>query len=162
MTKIDRDKLSVAAEFAVASELGRRNIYAQPTYGDQKRTDLLIFGTAGTPLLIEVKGKQSRQWPNCLGIPNSRWILVLVDFAGKSETERPDFYILTAQDWLDFVRAEIKRHRKGGRTVELGPDQVPVWPDQVKNGKVYRGMGVEVRHVSQLRECWWKVVDALK
>jgi len=35
--------VGTAAEFAVASELGRRNVYAQPTFGHLKRTDLLII-----------------------------------------------------------------------------------------------------------------------
>jgi hypothetical protein len=41
---ISRNTLGLAAEFAVASELCRRNVYAQLTLGHQKRTDLLIFG----------------------------------------------------------------------------------------------------------------------
>ena len=41
---ISKSNLGIAAEFAVASELGRRDIFAQPTFGHQKRTDLLIFG----------------------------------------------------------------------------------------------------------------------
>lgn len=54
--------VSVAAEFAIASELGRRNIYAQPTFGHLKRTDLLVFvkGKNGRPIRIEAKGKQSQ------------------------------------------------------------------------------------------------------
>jgi len=37
MDKIEGDMLSIAVEFAVASELGRRNIYAQPTCGHLKK-----------------------------------------------------------------------------------------------------------------------------
>lgn len=40
-TLIDRTLLGVAGEFSVATELCRRNIYAQPTFGNQKRVDLL-------------------------------------------------------------------------------------------------------------------------
>ena len=95
--KIARSTIGLAAEFAVASELGRRNIYAQPTFGHQKRTDLLIFGKDNELLKVEVKGKQGREWPNCKGIYGRNVILVFVDFAGKSEFERPDFYILDAK-----------------------------------------------------------------
>jgi len=42
MSKINKDILGLAAEFAVASELCRRNIYAQLTLGLRKRTDILI------------------------------------------------------------------------------------------------------------------------
>ena len=41
--KIDKSILGVAGEFAVASELCKRNIYAQLTLGNQKRVDLLVF-----------------------------------------------------------------------------------------------------------------------
>lgn len=58
MEIVNRDNLGLAAEFAVASELGRRNIYAQPTFGHRKRTDLLILSEEGKLLRIEVKGKQ--------------------------------------------------------------------------------------------------------
>ena len=83
MEIMDKDKVGIAAEFAVASELARRNIYAQPTFGHLKRTDLLILANSGSLLRIEAKGKQGSQWPNCKGISDSKSILVLVDFAKK-------------------------------------------------------------------------------
>jgi hypothetical protein len=55
--KIDSETVGIAAEFAVASELARRNISAQPTFGHQKRTDLLVFGKNNRPIRIEAKGK---------------------------------------------------------------------------------------------------------
>jgi hypothetical protein len=60
---ISQKTLGLAAEFAVASELCRRNIYAQLTLGHQKRTDLLLFGPNDKLLRIEVKGKQGRDFP---------------------------------------------------------------------------------------------------
>ena len=42
-SKIDKTILGVAGEYYVAAELGRRNVYAQLTLGNQKRVDLLIF-----------------------------------------------------------------------------------------------------------------------
>ena len=56
--------VGLAAEFAVASELCRREISAQLTFGHLKRTDLLIFSEGGSVLRIEVKGKQAREGPN--------------------------------------------------------------------------------------------------
>jgi hypothetical protein len=160
MMKIDSDMLSVAAEFAVASELGRRNIYAQPTFSHQKRTDLLIFGKKGSLLRLEVKGKQSNEWPNCNGIADSKSILVLVDFAGKPDTERPDFYILTMEEWVDFVKEEIRK--RPGQTIVLSPDNVPVWSNQVKNGKPYRGIGIKGNDVRNHKEKWNKIMEALE
>ena len=65
-------------------------MYAQPTFGHFKRTDLLISGEKGTPLRIEVKGKQGDQWPNCKGIPDDKSILMLADFEGINDTQHPD------------------------------------------------------------------------
>lgn len=158
--KTDPEMIGVAAEFAVASELGRRNVYAQPTFGHLKRTDLLIFGKSERPIRIEAKGKQSKQWPNCKGIADHNSVLVLVDFAGKAETERPDFYILTADDWLAFVKREIAK--RPDKKIELDSDNCPIWTTQVKGGKPYRGMGVEVKDVAPHKEAWHKITDALK
>jgi hypothetical protein len=154
--------VGVAAEFAVASELGRRDIYAQPTFGHLKRTDLLVFGDDADrrPIRIEVKGKQSKQWPNCRGIADSHSILVLVDFQGKKDTERPDFYVLTADDWLAFVKREIRK--RPDRRIELDSDHCPVWTTQIKGGKPYRGMGVENKDVAEHKEAWDKIGAALK
>ncbi|GAH85546.1 unnamed protein product, partial [marine sediment metagenome] len=66
-TPVAKDILGLAAEFAVASELCRRNIYAQLTLGLRKRTDLLIETERGM-LRVQVKGKQAREWPGVKGI----------------------------------------------------------------------------------------------
>jgi len=114
-----KEMVSLAAEFAVASELCRRDIYAQLTLGHQKRTDLLIFSEEDELLRIEVKGKQGRDWPNCKGIYGHNVMLVLVDFAGKSEPERPGFYILTVEDWVEFVESGIEKARAKGVCIEI-------------------------------------------
>lgn len=103
--KIENETLSLAAEFAVASELCRRNIYAQLTLGRHKRTDLLIE-TDRRMLRIQVKAKQGSVWPNCTGVHGDDAILVLVDYSNKRDTERPDFYVLTARDWENLGRPE--------------------------------------------------------
>ena len=61
MMKIDADMLSIATEFAVASELGRRDIYAQPTFGHLKRTDLLVFGKNGR-MTLDTPSRRDWQW----------------------------------------------------------------------------------------------------
>jgi hypothetical protein len=43
----EKSVLGVAGEFAVTSELCRRNIYAQLTLGNQKRIDLLTMSREG-------------------------------------------------------------------------------------------------------------------
>lgn len=154
--RIDKDVLGVAAEFAVASELGRRNIYAQPTFGHRKRTDLLIFGRNGRVLRLEVKGKQDKQWPRCMGIPDANTMLVLVDFQGKKESDRPDFYVLSVTDWRRFVNREIKRRRLDGSVV-LNNENCPTWPDN--NGRRGSGINVEVEYVRTYKERWDKITN---
>jgi hypothetical protein len=160
MGKIERDMVSIAAEFAAASELGRRNIYAQPTFGHLKRTDLLILDKAGNLLRIEAKGKQGSQWPNCKGISDRNSVMILVDFTDKTNTERPDFYILTLDDWLAFVKDVIQRFPDKG--IKMDSDHCPVWTKQVKGGKPYRGCGVMVKDVIQHKEKWEKIGKLLK
>ncbi len=159
---MNKEMVGIAAEFAVASELARHNIYAQPTFGHLKRTDLLAFsGEADRrPIRIEAKGKQSKTWPCCKGIGDQHSILVLVDFAGKTASDRPDFYILTADDWLDLVRARVRS--LPDKKIEIDSDNCPVWTTQIKNGKPYRGMGITIQNVSKHLEAWDKVQMALK
>lgn len=154
------DMVGITAEFSVACELGRRDIYAQPTFGHLKRTDLLVCGENERPIRIEVKGKQSYSWPNCKGISDYDSILVLVDFAGKTDVERPDYYMLTVDDWLDYVNKQIKKWP--GKKIELDNKNVPIWTTEVRNGKPYKGMGVEVKDIFQHKEAWNKITDALK
>ena len=144
---MDKNMVGMAAEFAVASELARRNIYAQPTFGNLKRTDLLILGKTGKLLKIEAKGKQTTEWPNCKGISDDNSIMVLVDFADKAERDRPDFCILTSQDWLTFVQEVVRNHP--GKNIEIGLGNVPIWHREVKNGKPYKDSGIKVKNVTQ-------------
>ena len=159
--KISKNILGLAAEFAVASELCRRNIYAQLTLGAQKRTDLLIFDTENNRMLrIEVKAKQGRDWPNCKGIYGDNVLLVLVDYKDKREDERPDFYILTVEDWIDFVEKGIASLPE--QHIEMNEQNVPIWITQVNiRGQPYKGMGVRPEQIQAHKERWDKVLIAL-
>ena len=152
---IPKNTLSLAAEFAVASELCRRGIYAQLTLGNLKRTDLLVLDTENHRMLrIEVKAKQKHSWPNCRGIYGKNILLVLVDFYQKREMERPDFYILTVEDWVELAHKVIAAHPDD--RIELDEYNVLFWPKQN-----YKGTGVIPEQVGQHRERWDKVDAAL-
>ena len=156
-----KEMVGLAAEFAVASELCRRDIYAQLTSGHQKRTDLLIFSEDNQLLRIEVKGKQGGSWPNCKGIYGSNVVLVFVDFAGKGEREPPDFYILTVREWVAFVEGEIRR--LAPTRIVLDDRNVPIFLDQVdKKGEPYKGMGVSPDQIREHHEKWEKIEQAVK
>lgn len=122
---IDKSILGVAGEFAIAAELCRQNVYAQLTLGHQKRTDLLVAGDDGQLRRVDVEAKQGRVWPNCRGICPGDSVLVFVDVEGRTDTERPVFYILTAQEWRQTASEAVKRtgrntltavHRSGRTT----------------------------------------------
>lgn len=101
-----RDLLSLAGEFAVASELCKRRIYARLTLGLRKRVDLLVETKTGM-VRIQVKAKQGRDWPNCKGIFGENIFLVFVDYENKGLKQRPDFYVLTPSDWESLVKREL-------------------------------------------------------
>src|SRR5258708_14134637 len=90
---LSREFLGLAGEYAVASELCRHKVYAQLTLGHHKQTDILVE-TDNHMLRISVKAKQGKMWPSVDGLHRSDDFLILVDFARKPTTVRPDFYIL--------------------------------------------------------------------
>jgi len=159
---ISRDCIGLAAEFAVASELCRRDIYAQLTFGNKKRTDILVMTELNRFARIEVKAKQGSTWPNCKGIFGDDVFLILVDFANRRETERPDFYILTSNDWLRVIKKEIQKikEKNPSKRIEIDSENVPVFLDEVnKYGKPYRGMGIKPNAVQEYKEAWDKIVN---
>jgi hypothetical protein len=146
-----KDILGLAAEFAVASELCRRSIYAQLTLGLRKRTDILVETESGM-LRIQVKGKQGREWPGCKGIYGNDIVLVFVDFENKKENERPDFYILTVEDWKKLLEKELKTTGKVERgEVTIDEKNMPTWKDG------YQGMGIKPEGIKEHKERWDKI-----
>ena len=159
---MQKQMVGLAAEFAVASELCRRDTYAQLTLGHLKRTDLLILTRDDKLLRIEVKGKQGSVWPNCRGICGGNVALVLVDFAGRDETERPDFYILTLEDWRELVNGEFEKARAKGVRIRIDDQYVLVWDEQVNaQGQPYKGMGVRPEQVQDCKEKWEKITQPM-
>ena len=165
MSKIDKSVLGVAGEFAVAAELCRRNIYAQPTFGHQKRMDLLAFGPGGRMLRLEVKAKQGQEWPNCHGISGLDTFLVFVDFAGRLAAERPDFYILFSSEWRDTAMAAINRYKAKHpeRRAVITDEGLVRLPDEVNaQGHEYVVCGVRPEHIAGHKEAWQKIAEALQ
>jgi hypothetical protein len=145
---IPRETLGLAGEFAVASELCKRGIYAQLTLGNRKRTDLLVDN--GTALLrVEVKSKQGKEWPGVKGINSEDSMIVFVDFFQKAVEERPNFFILTFKDWKAFARKKVRESPVG--TVVLTKDFTHIW----NNGN-YTGVGVTPPQIAKHSEAWTK------
>lgn len=163
-SRIAQGHLGLAAEFAVASELCRRGIYAQLTLGHQKRTDLLAFSEGGRLTRIEVKAKQGREWPNCRGIYGENIFLVFVDYQHLPTDQRPAFYILDSDDWRRVLKrrvAEIKK-RNPGKRIEIDRQNVATFVDEIqKSGHPYRGMGIRAADLTAYAEQWTKVLEAV-
>lgn len=146
---ISKEHLALASEFAVASELCRRGIYAQLTLGCHKRTDLLVEAD-NRMIRVQVKGKQGSHWPGVRGLSGQDSLLVLVDYKGKTETQRPDFYVLTVDDWKAILERELARKAKEG-AVRIDERLCPIWRDG------YLGMAVSAEMVAKYKDDWEKV-----
>ena len=153
MGKIPKEHLSLAGEYAAASELCRRGIYAQLTLGTRKRTDLLV-DTESKMMRIQVKSKNVRNWTFCGGAFGEGIILVFVDYQKKMLDERPDFYILTPDDWEKLVKNELKAKLSDGE-VELDGENCPIYVNRPE--KSSKGMDVLTSQIIKHKERWRKI-----
>ena len=148
MAQLSRELLGLAGEYAVASELCVRGLYAQLTLGPHKRTDILIESESAL-LRVQVKAKQGAEWPSVSGISTQDEMLVLVDFQGD-RIQRPDFYILCVDDWRELVEAEEARV----------PDATVDEKLRIQFPDGWRGLNLSPSHVDAYRDCWDKVLRA--
>jgi hypothetical protein len=158
MEKLAKEHLSLAGEYAVASELCKRGIYAQLTLGTRKKTDLLVDTETGM-LRIQVKAKQVDRW-TCRGVFGKDIVLVLVDYENKKLDQRPDFYILTPSDWGEFVKWWLSDDISEGKVV-IDKENCPIWSGRKEGGRPFKGTSVFPVDVAQHKECWEKIEDLL-
>jgi len=154
MEKISKEHLSLAGEYAVASELCKRGMYAQLTLGTRKKTDILVH-TGKTMLEIQVKAKQGRCWPLIKGIWGDNILLIFVDYQNKKLEERPDFYILTSSDWENLVKSSWVGEDSSGKWT-LDDNNCPV---KISNeGKTqWKGWDIGPKDIIEHREKWGKI-----
>lgn len=129
----------MAGEYFITSELLLRDIYAQPTFGNRKKMDILIVDyEGGNTKIIEVKSSQTNQrFPMIKGIPvqNNR-VIIFLDYEDKLPKEKPDVYILKAVDWFELMeklitdvvdgwRTKTPRDKRKGKPKE--PDDRTIW-----------------------------------
>ena len=151
-TKVDKSLVGIAGEYAVASELCRRGVYAQLTLGNRKKVDLLLDGEKEIAR-VEVKTKQGREWPGVKGIApeDGPRFLVLVDLQGKRPDERPEFYVISQSEWLPFLEQKLKDRLKN-KTVRIDDHSVP------HNSDGFVGVGIKADEVAQFKNEWDKIV----
>jgi hypothetical protein len=157
----DKYPLGLAGEYAVASELCRRGLYAQLTLGNLKQTDILLFDPKHDRLLrIEAKAKKKNAWPFQVGISSDKEFLVFVDFYKKEDTERADFYILTAKDWEDYVNAKFKSGKADRGNVEVDRNNRPIY--KWKGREPISGTTVKPAEIADHKEKWEKIINAVR
>lgn len=78
--------------------------------------------------------------------------LVFVDFENKKENEKPDFYVLTVEDWKDLLKEdlEVTGKIKQGE-VSLDGKNMPTWRDG------YQGMGIKPKMIQKHKDQWDKI-----
>ncbi len=145
-----RESLSLAGEYAVASELCKRGFYAQLTLGNHKKTDLLVEKDDKL-FRVSVKAKRGYEWPSVKGIWKNNDIIVFVDFKGKEDVERPDFYVLGVKEWTKLIES-IKREKPGSQ-IDKKTNTI-FWPPWSKTSRGWRGCSIRVNHVDEYRDKW--------
>jgi hypothetical protein len=152
--KMEKSLIGIAGEYAVASELCRRGIYAQLTLGNRKKVDLLIDGA--TLARIEVKTKQGRGWPGVKGISPKDGLkfLVLVDLRSKQGDERPDFYVIGPDEWRPFLEEKVKDQLER-KVVKIDDDSIPVYRSR------FIGTEIRIEDVQRFKNGWEKIQRAV-
>jgi hypothetical protein len=148
--KLSKEFLGLLGEYAVAGELCRRGVYAQLTLGHHKQTDILVE-TERRVLRVSAKAKQGNEWPSVSGLYRMDDYLVLVDLKGKSETERPEFYILDLDNWKQLVTEECKRRPNATVDVE----------NRFTYPKGWKGLNVRTEMVVEWKDQWHKIVSQI-
>lgn len=146
MTTIPTELLSLAGEYAVASHLCRLGHYAQLTFGNRKRTDIMVDAPDGRLFRIEVKTKQGSEWLR-VQPPNEGDLAILVDLQRKAQDDTPDFYILTRSDWKDLISEHRIRYPK----MLVAEDYSVTWPDG------WKGVNLKAEWVQLYRDSWGKM-----
>jgi len=147
-----KENVNLAGEYAVASELFRRDILAQVTMGNRKKCDLLVCHE-GTDKhsIIEVKSKKEKEFLRIKGVEGDNF-LVFVDFQNKTENERPDFYILNAKDWRTYVEKYIVPQ---GHVTIKEPGHYPQYSDG------WTGANIKASQLFEHKEKWEKITNKL-
>ncbi len=148
--KLSKEFLGLTGEYAVASELCKRGMYAQLTLGSHKQTDHLIE-TEARMLRISVKTKQGHEWPSISGLYRADDFLVLVDMQSKAEIECPDFYVLGLDDWQELISEERQRQP----AIRVDKQNRITYPDG------WSGLNIRPAMVLAAKERWDKIVSLI-
>ena len=151
MSKLTKETIGLAGEYAVASELCRRGLYCQLTLGNYKGVDLLVDPDGGNAFRVSVKSKQGGEWPSIAWTINDNDFLVLVDYALKNENDRPDFYILNKPAWESFEEKVINLHAANGKAAAKKDGKL-IWPDG------WKGINIKLAMIVDAKDRWERIL----
>ena len=148
-TQTRKYAIGLAGEFLVAGKLLRRGVMAAVTYGNAKKADVIAV-EGNRAISLEVKTTSETKWVLGGVIPedaSSLWILVHLPI---SETESPEYFILTSSELRQIV---LPLHEAYNERYKL------------KHGKDYSTVGVYSVQGNLIRSehkgAWDKVRRAL-
>ena len=95
------------------------------------------------------------------GIKGNNMVLVCVDFSGKSDAEKPDFYILNEEDWNKFVEAkyfkELILADDEKRKLVIDENNVPCWINQKSGSSCFKGIDFKPMEILEHKDTWEKI-----
>jgi hypothetical protein len=111
-----------AAQFAVASELCKRNYQVALTMGNHPMVDIMVISPGGIQFSVDVKGQYRRNfWP----VREQRLrasMFYIFSFMPQDEPKR--FFIMTQQQVNDAILANLKKYCER-RNIEMTSRENP-------------------------------------
>lgn len=146
---ISTEMVGLAGEYAVAAELCRRGAYCQLTFGNRKKTDILVDTKDGL-FRVSVKAKQKKSWARVKGIWQEGDLLVFVDYEIKEIGTPPDFYVLDVHAWKKIVT----RKKKNDPRATIDNENTLVWSTPEGQTKSWVGCEVSLSDVEEFKDAW--------
>ena len=101
-----------AAQFAVASELCKRNYQVALTMGNHPRVDLMVISPSGMKFAVDVKGLYKRNWwliTEKEALQNLFYVLAFVPVNAPNQ-----FFILRQEQVNEAIRRFVEQGRPRG------------------------------------------------
>lgn len=117
--KLSRSNSGLAGEYFVVAELYRRNFTVGITQGNAKAIDILAY-KQGRPIAIQVKTIQSRKSGSWIITTDKVKAGVTYIFVYLNGLAAPEYFILTADETLNFIKMYKARGVLGLAELERG------------------------------------------
>jgi hypothetical protein len=143
-SKEEKYYLNLAGEYAVCSELAKRNIQANLTLGNKKSVDIIIITDKNEAVTIEVKTTNK-----------NRFVTGFFQKYKTQEMPHPDFWVFVTIDKTLNTRFFIVSHEELAK-IQMVRNKMTNWVEN-KNGVD----NVLVEHVVDFENSWNKLINNL-